>query len=403
MNETWTSPTGAPQPDRPGAPSPAAPQNSAPSPYDTRGPIRHPGPPSAPMTPAEARAADKAWRRAVVDARLPREPVEYQHVLRGPANRWWKPVLSLILLLLITVTALMSVSIVAAAALFASGSLSAGSAGALSDLDLNNPIVFALSMLSLAILIPISLLVIRLAHGVPAGYLHSVAGRFRWGWAGRLTLVLLPFYIAYVGLFALLSGMTWNPNASWAILLPIVLILVPLQSAGEEYAFRGVLMQTVGSWIPHRWISLVIPGAMSVVTFALVHGSLDPWILVDLGLFAALAVYVTWRTGGLEAAVVLHALNNVLLFGANVANGDMNMGVITEDAQGVPVHLLGSALYFTIVAVVVTVLAKRNDVQRVTTPPALPAGGPGYAAPGHAGPTVASAGQPADAGVPQGR
>ena len=47
---------------------------------------------------------------------------------------------------------------------------------------------------------------------------------------------------------------------------------------------------------------------LSAATFSLAHGSLDPWILLDLAAFAVAAVLLTWRTGGLEAAVALAPL-----------------------------------------------------------------------------------------------
>lgn len=54
-------------------------------------------------------------------------------------------------------------------------------------------------------------------------------------------------------------------------------------------------------------IGIVVPTVLS----SLIHGSLGPYILTSsLVLFGCLAI-ITWRTGGLETAVVLHALYNV--------------------------------------------------------------------------------------------
>ena len=390
MTDPWTSPSGAGAPRQPADLPPAA--RPAPGSAAAADPYAAPAPPGVPttygapprygaghppLTREQQRAAARQLSRAATDARLPREPAEYQHVLRGPARRWWKPLLSIPLVVVITIAVTLVASLVGALAVLASGTQF--DLTPLDTLDMNNPWVFAISMLSLAILIPISMLAIRLVHGVRTGYLHSVAGRFRWGWAARLTAVLLPVFALYVGSYVLLEGVTWDPRPGWPLMMVLVILLVPFQAAGEEYAMRGVFMQAIGSWIPHRVLSLVIPGVLSAGVFAVLHGSSDPWILLNLAAFAALAVYATWRTGGLEAAVVIHALNNVLLFLTDVGGGDMNANIVGGTSEGSVADLLVALVFFTVVGVVVTMLARRYDPQRRTVPPELPVR-PGYPA-----------------------
>nr|WP_257909865.1 CPBP family glutamic-type intramembrane protease [Janibacter limosus] len=75
---------------------------------------------------------------------------------------------------------------------------------------------------------------------------------------------------------------------------------------------RG-LMQGVGAWIKRPVLALVVSTVLSAATFAPAHTSLDPWVLLDLAGMAAACCYLTRRTGGLEAAIVLHVVNNMVI------------------------------------------------------------------------------------------
>jgi membrane protease YdiL (CAAX protease family) len=93
--------------------------------------------------------------------------------------------------------------------------------------------------------------------------------------------------------------------------LATVCALVPFQAAGEEYVFRGWLLQISGARFASPWVC-ALPQA---VLFAAVHGWGTPWGFVDLTVFGLVAGLLTIRTGGLEAAIALHVLTNVLALG----------------------------------------------------------------------------------------
>jgi membrane protease YdiL (CAAX protease family) len=99
------------------------------------------------------------------------------------------------------------------------------------------------------------------------------------------------------------------PAATWPITLVIVLLLVPVQAAAEEYIFRGYLMQSIGRWLRHPAFAILLP----VPLFVLGHGY-DLLGQIGVGLFAVAAGWLTWRTGGLEAAIALHVVNNLSAF-----------------------------------------------------------------------------------------
>ena len=121
----------------------------------------------------------------------------------------------------------------------------------------------------------------------------------------RCALVLTPLWIGYLGLtFFLPVGAepgspetamptTLSPQEHWQVLIALTLVTTPLQSAGEEFLFRGWVMQNLGVWIRRPRIALAVSSVVSAVLFALAHGSMDPWLLLDLMSFAVAMTLMT--------------------------------------------------------------------------------------------------------------
>ena len=101
------------------------------------------------------------------------------------------------------------------------------------------------------------------------------------------------------------TGDTW-------ILLAGILLTTPFQAAGEEYAFRGVLNRGAGGFFRAPAVALVVGLVFSSVLFMLAHGAGDLWLNIYYFCFGAIACLLTWRTGGIEAAIAMHVVNNVL-------------------------------------------------------------------------------------------
>ena len=78
-----------------------------------------------------------------------------------------------------------------------------------------------------------------------------------------------------------------------------------------------------------------------------------------LGMFAIVAAWLTWRTGGLEAAISLHIVNNVLIFLlGSVALVDANA------SSGTAVDLVASALAMVVYALLADRWAARLGIAR---------------------------------------
>ena len=192
------------------------------------------------------------------------------------------------------------------------------------------PIGLAVVTVSLAAALPVVILTTRIAQDLPPGWIVSVVGRVRWRW------LLVSFGLAAVALgAALLLTLVLPANGGASVegtanevtdrtvaFALIVLLLIPLQSAGEEFAFRGYLTQAFGGVVSGRIgtaVALVVPALL----FALAHGVQDPPVFVDRFAFGLVAGALVILTGGLEAGIAMHVLNNWAFFGLTLAFGDI--------------------------------------------------------------------------------
>jgi membrane protease YdiL (CAAX protease family) len=129
----------------------------------------------------------------------------------------------------------------------------------------------------------------------------------------RAAAVVLPLYALVLWTWMALvppEDFSVPPvDASLLAVVVVVLLLTPLQCAGEEYAFRGLPMQLFGTWLRTPVVGVVLP----VPLFVLGHGY--DWVgQLDLAVFALSMGFLVWKSGGLELAVVVHTANNLPLF-----------------------------------------------------------------------------------------
>src|ERR1700712_5493306 len=97
----------------------------------------------------------------------------------------------------------------------------------------------------------------------------------------------------------------------------------------------------------------VVAGVLTAALVSAAHVPPDLPSFLDRFAFGLAASAVVWLTGGLEAAIVLHAVNNVLVFLLAGLLGDGGAGVDSSGGVGlVPLVLTvgGLAGYVTLVA-----------------------------------------------------
>ena len=305
----------------------------------------------------------------------PREPAEYHQMAAGPDRRWYRPLLAFLLFVLV----FLPLNLIGT--FFPLLFDGAGTEGYLEimsgTIDMTDPIVFSVVMFSLIAMIPAALVAVAFGLRMGIGYFFSVEGRLRWKWQFiSLGIALLIFSIFFIPMF-LLDDIEWNPPSNLPLLIIMVLLLVPFQSAAEELGIRAITLQAFGSWIPHRWISLIVATLFSAVVFALAHGSLDPWILADLIVFSIAAVFLMWYTGGVEAAIALHAGNNVVIFLLEAIRGS-STALIDGDTTSTPLGLLISAVIMGAVTAALAFTAKKMKLARTHDPAKTPKPDAGY-------------------------
>jgi hypothetical protein len=284
-------------------------------------------------------------------------PTTFLQAMRSRDWAWWRPLLGLLLLVVVYAALAVATAVAGVLGLLASGT----DLGALPDLGLTEPVdpwVLLFLNASLIVAIPCVWIVWVVAHGMPRGWSSSVLGRLR----RRLLVPYAVLAMATLGVgigLAVLLGFTagdveiTGPVPSFGWLLVVVLLTTPLQSAAEEYVFRGYLSQAIAGWIRAPRAGAVVAALLTAALFAAAHGPQDVLTFLDRFAFGLTASAVVWLTGGLEAAIVLHAVNNVLVF---VLAGALGDGVATEEVPAgiglvlAVVSLASMAAYVALVA-----------------------------------------------------
>jgi membrane protease YdiL (CAAX protease family) len=172
--------------------------------------------------------------------------------------------------------------------------------------------------LSLIVLIPLTMLVATKLNKQTPGLLSSVIGKLRWrplvvfGVAAVL-LELLMLGIIQIGGVDVLGGGPDGVASDAAGVIAVTLLTSTFQAAGEEYFFRGYLLQAVGALVRSSLVAVLV----TTVLFTMAHG-IWPWespaLFLDRFAFGLVAGLLAVRTGGLEASIAAHAANNVITF-----------------------------------------------------------------------------------------
>ena len=160
--------------------------------------------------------------------------------------------------------------------------------------------------------------------------LHTAAKKFRWG---RILQVMGITFAVY-GTFTFISHVSglspikfvFDPSKFFAFAL-VSLLFIPLQSATEEILIRGYMNQGFVSVLKNKWVAFTL----SSLAFMSLHlanpeatkaASESPGIFImtmsSYFLFGFLLSIMVDFEGGLEAAIGVHAANN--LFAAIFVN-----------------------------------------------------------------------------------
>lgn len=246
---------------------------------------------------------------------LPIEPKRHSQFLQTPRRRWWKVPIALVVAAAAWLFAAVLVVIPAIIYEGIQRHVVITDPIALQDfLDkmttTMTPAMFLANNVSIALMIPAAWLGL-IIFGQRPRWLSSVVGGIRWGWLFRiLGLILIP-YIALEALTAVFGGLpslSWKPYSLFMII--VVLLTTPLQCAGEEYGLRGLINRLFGSYGSSR-VSFWVGGIVSSVVFMLLHSAQDIFLNIFYFSFGMLSCWMAWRSGGLEAGIAMHVVNNM--------------------------------------------------------------------------------------------
>lgn len=200
-----------------------------------------------------------------------------------------------------------------------------------------------------ASLLPSLAIASRIVGDRPFSSYSSSRGGWNWGaFAKCLVLAAIVFGGAIVTDALLLPDPAADHvNRFTMIGLLVCLIAVPIQATAEEYIYRGLIMQAVGSWTNIPLVAMLI----SSVLFAISH---------SYGVFGIAAVlvnglgfaFLTRYSKGLEASSSAHIANNLAVF---LCNG---VGLASSNESGLE-GLIATTAMMTIYCVATVLLDKK--------------------------------------------
>ena len=183
------------------------------------------------------------------------------------------------------------------------------SSGGYDSFDVHTALGVLLTLGSAALMIP----ALALANLISGGRTFRSYSSSRGGWnyqiffrclAIALVVVAIPIAIDYIFIAGKVSPVKFT--------LPGIILLTllgPLQCIAEEYAFRGILMQGVGSWIKFPPLAIVISAA--------VFASMHPYNKIgvaEIFISGCIFGFVAWKGHGIEVSSALHVANNMAIF-----------------------------------------------------------------------------------------
>lgn len=237
------------------------------------------------------------------------------------------------------------------------------------------PLTIAATGISTAIAAVLMTMLVAVMAGVSWRTVFRHTRTFDWRRLGTYLLGSAVLVGLSVGVTALIApqALAWGSFAVGATTIAIILltlVAIPLQSAGEEIAFRGALIPAAGSWFRSTRLAVAVGILVSGVLFAVVHVTLDPWLVSYLFVFSACTAVMGLVSGGLEAAMAFHVANNVI---AGIVNALFTGGASTTLDRAVgagPGASLIILMVMNVLVVVMVSLVERTKQMRQTAPEA---------------------------------
>ncbi|MBM7816966.1 membrane protease YdiL (CAAX protease family) [Brevibacterium paucivorans] len=337
------------------------------------------------------------------------EPFENHY--RTAHDRWWMGLVGIIATIVVFFVVSVVGGIIAVAIDIATGAIS--QEDAMAGKITNTPLLLFTVNLSLILGGLVAWLAHRILHKQPWSRMFSVLPRMRWKWWGLSLACTVPLFVLYMGVGFLFdnsaimgsgdSSFTFDGTALAYLL--IIVLTTPFQAAAEEVMFRSYVPRVFGSWIPR--VGGVVGVIVATILFTLAHGASDPWLWAYYAVFGLVMAALTHFSGGIEAPVVVHAVNNVTMFLIALFSGDISNAFERGEGSG-GVFMLFPMVALFVIAGVLTLVARWKKVETVAPvhvrpvkQDQVPYGMQEQGSPGQAGVQPGQPGQPGYA--PQGQ
>ena len=208
---------------------------------------------------------------------------------------------------------------------------------------MNSEIGEIYSHLGMAIMIPSLYLATKIVKDRPFSSYSSSRG----GWNNQLYLkaFIIPFILFLV--VGIIESTILGNEGNYHFTIPffiILLIVVPLQCIAEEYVFRGLLMQTLGSWFNMPILAVIL----QAIIFGFTHGYAG---IGNIGIIISGLVmgFLAWKANGLEVSSAFHTANNLsfsllVMFGLQSSTSAIQMSDLIISTAGT--IIFGILLYY---------------------------------------------------------
>ena len=211
---------------------------------------------------------------------------------------WYKPIIVFIMvpIMMVIIEGVVMLGIASVFGLDAIRSLSGA--------GLNSALPIIITDLIIFMFVPALYVASKIVKDRPFSSYSSSRGGWNFKLYFKALIIPLILYIIFQFIEITVNGAKGTYQFSILFLI-VIFITVPLRSIAEEFMFRGLLMQTLGSWFKIPVLAIVI----QAIIFAFVHGynSLGFFEILVNGLMWG---FFTWKTNGLEVGCALHTANN---------------------------------------------------------------------------------------------
>ena len=264
-------------------------------------------------------------------------PINRDYVTYGRqfvTYKWYKPILVGLLTFVFYIVFSVVLVIVCGTVAPDSYSLFQNLAGGYDTMDVFTPFGVLLTMGGVAVMMPALYLASKIVKDRPYSSYISSGGGWRWNVFWKSMALAAVVYGLPILILEFIGG-GGNGIVRFTVMGLIMLtIFLPFQCLAEEFVFRGLLVQTFGSWTKIPVLAIIV----SAVIFALSH---------PYNIFGVLSILcsgltfglVAWIGNGVEVSGALHIINNAI--GMYMTG----FGLSTISSESTPASLAMSAAF----------------------------------------------------------